>query len=73
MSFQDELSWFESNRAFIAQNYQGQWVLIKDKAVKGAYPSDAAAISAGYQMFGTQPFLVKQALAQEIVHQVPVK
>jgi hypothetical protein len=73
MSVQDDLAWFEANRQFIAQNYSGQWVLIKDKAIKGAFPTDSAAMTAGYQMFGAQPFVVKQALAQEKVHQVPTK
>lgn len=70
MSFQDDLAWFESNRAFIAQTYQGQWVLIKDKTIRGAYPTDQQAILAGLQAFG-KDFLVKQALAQEIVHTAP--
>jgi hypothetical protein len=73
MSVKDDLSWFESNRKFIASSYQGQWVLIKDQAIKGAYPSSSAAMTAGYQMFGSQPFVVKQALAEEQVHQVPTK
>lgn len=71
MAVKDELSWFESNRKFIAATYQGQWVLIKDKAIKGAYPTMAAAMTAGFQMFGAQPFVVKQALAEEEIHQVP--
>lgn len=70
MSLQDDLSWFESNRQFIAQTYQGQWVLIKDKMIKGAYPTDQAALKAGLQAFG-KDFLIKQALAQEPVHTVP--
>jgi hypothetical protein len=71
MALKDDLAWFESNRKFIAATYQGQWVLVKDQAIKGAYPTDQAAMTAGFQMFGTQPFVVKQALAQEPVHQVP--
>lgn len=70
MALQDEISWFNANRAFIAQNYNGQWVLIKDQKIQGAYPTDQAAISAGFQMFKNQPFLVKQALAQEPVHTI---
>lgn len=70
MSLQDDLSWFESNRAFIASTYQGQWVLIKDKKITGAYPTDQAAITAGLQMFG-KDFLIKQALPQETVHTIP--
>jgi hypothetical protein len=70
MALQDDLDWFESNRAFIAKNYGGQWVLIKDKAIKGAYPTQEAALTAGFSMFKTQPFVVKQALAEEPVHRV---
>ena len=70
MALQDDLDWFESNRAFISQNYSGQWVLIKDKAIKGAYPTEMAAMSAGFSMFKTQPFVVKQALAKEPEHRV---
>jgi len=71
MSVSDDLAWFESNRKFIAATYQGQWVLIRDRAIKGAYSSNQAAMTAGFQMFGSQPFVVKQALAEEPVHQVP--
>lgn len=71
MSFEDDLNWFETNRQFIAQNYQGQWVLIKDKKILGAYPYDQAAIQAGLTMFGNSGFLVKQALPQETVHTAP--
>lgn len=70
MSLQDDLNWFESNRAFIAQNYNGQWVLVKDKAIKGAYPTEQAAMNAGFSMFKTSPFVVKQALATEPEHRV---
>lgn len=70
MSLQDDLAWFDSNRAFIASNYKGQWVLIKDKAIKGAYPSEQAAMTAGFSMFKTQPFVVKQALEKEPEHRV---
>lgn len=70
MSLQDEITWFDSNRAFIAQQYQGQFVLIKDQSVRGAYPTYQAAYQAGAQMFGTQPFLIKEALAAERVNRI---
>jgi hypothetical protein len=73
MSISDEQSWFDSNRAFIAQNYNGQWVVVKNKAITGAYPTYAAAFQAGTQMFGANSgFLVEQALAQKQVHQTPL-
>lgn len=70
MALQDDLDWFEANRAFISQNYKGQWVLVKDKAIKGAYPNEQAAMNAGFSMFKAQPFVVKQALAKEPEHRV---
>lgn len=71
MSVSDEASWFNSNRAFIANQYNGQWVLVKDQKIQGAYPDYASAYQAGVQMFGPNSgFLVEQALAQAPVHKV---
>lgn len=71
MAVQDELAWFESNRAFIAQNYGGQFVVIKDKEVKGAYPNYDSAYKAATQQFGAQGgFAIKQALDKEPVQKV---
>ena len=71
MSVSDEASWFNSNRAFIATQYSGKWVLVKDKKIQGSYPDYASAFQAGVQMFGANSgFLVEQALAQAPVHQV---
>lgn len=73
MAVSDEASWFNSNRAFIAQQYQGQWLVVKDKAIKGAYPDFSSAFQAGTQMFGPNGgFLVEQALPEPPVHQVAV-
>jgi hypothetical protein len=63
----EETAWFEANRGFIAQQYAGMWVVVKDQSVRGAYPDFQSAYNAGVAMFGTEPFLVKQALAQEPV------
>ena len=61
MSLEEDNLWFQANQGFIAQQYAGQWVLIKDAVVKGGYPSYGAAFEAGVAMFGTEPFLVRQA------------
>lgn len=66
MALADEQSWFEKNRAFIAAQYAGQFVLVKSQAVQGAFPSFDAAYMAGAQRFGAAgQFLVKQALPTE--------
>lgn len=66
MTLADEQAWFDKNRAFIATQYAGQYVLVKDQAVQGAFPTFDAAYKAGSQRFGAQgQFLVKQALPTE--------
>lgn len=63
----EDLAWFEANRVQLAQQYPGQYVIIKDLAVRGAYPDFQSAYNAGVAMFGTQPFEVKQAVGEQRV------
>lgn len=67
MAMSDEIAWFESARVGIAKQYPGQYVIIKNKAVVGAYPDYETAYKAGVAMFGSDPFLVKFAEAQQFV------
>lgn len=67
MAMQDDIAWFEANRPMIASTYPGMFVIVKDQAVVGAYPDYASAYSAGTAMFGTEEFLVKEALASQPV------
>lgn len=67
MSMADDTAWFEASRVNIANQYPGQFVIIKNKAVVGAYPDYQTAYSAGTAMFGTDPFLVKFAEAKPFV------
>jgi hypothetical protein len=62
----DDEAWFNQNRAMIVSKYNGQWVLVKDKSVRGAFPSYDAAFTAGVQQFGLQGgFVVKQAVPSD--------
>jgi len=70
MSLQDDIAWFNQNCAFIAKQYAGQFVLVQDMAVRGSYPSYSDAFDAGVTMFGTTPFLVKQAVEQDPVVEI---
>lgn len=70
MAQQEDIAWFEQNRTFIAEQYPGQWVVVKNLAVVGAYPDYASAYDAGTQMFGTEPFLVKEATSTERVEMI---
>jgi hypothetical protein len=66
----DDIAWFEQNRPMISKQYPNQYVIVKNQAVVGAYPDYASAYTAGTQMFGTAPFLVKQATTSQKVETV---
>lgn len=70
MALQDDIAWFEENRAFIAKQYAGKWVLVKDQSVRGAFSTYGNAFRAGTSAYGTEPFLVKQALASEKAQEI---
>jgi hypothetical protein len=69
----DDTAWFESNRGYISTQYRGQYVLIKDKSVIGAYPDWASAFQAGTAMFGPGQFIVQQAIpVQRVEHAIAI-
>lgn len=70
MALADEERWFNENRAFIAQNYAGKFVIIKDQTVRGAYDRYDLAYNAGAQMFPGQPFLIKEATLTDRVERI---
>lgn len=67
MALYDDLAWFETARQWIASTYPGKFVLIKDKAVIGAYPTEEIATQAGFAQFGPDGFAVKEAIPFERV------
>lgn len=67
MAMSDDIAWFEQNRPMISKQYPNQYVIVKNKSVVGAYPDYASAYTAGTKMFGTDPFVVKQATSSQKV------
>lgn len=62
---QDDIAWFEANRLNLVQQYAGQWLIIKDLAVRGAYPDFKSAYNSAVGAYGTQKFLIKQAVEKD--------
>lgn len=63
MPLADEVAWFNQNRNTIMQQYYGQWVLVKDSGVRGAFKAYELAYAAGIKQFGPSgQFAVKQAV-----------
>lgn len=67
MAMSDDIAWFEQNRPMLSNTYPNLWVIVKNKAVVGSYPDYATAYGAGTQMFGTDPFVLKQATTSQRV------
>jgi hypothetical protein len=71
MPLEDDLRWFEGERARLAEAYFGKYLVIKDAKVQGSYDSPQAAYEAGLKEFGLLPFLVKRALPSDPVEHMP--
>lgn len=67
----EELRFFETNRAEWLKTYRGKWVLIKGSELIGTFDNYEAAYQEGVAKYGTQPFLVKQVLEDDVVDQMP--
>lgn len=67
MAMSDDIAWFEQNRPMLSQTYPNMYVLVKNKAVVGSYPDYATGYAAGTKMFGTDPFVLKQATTSQRV------
>jgi hypothetical protein len=60
-----ELCTYAEHRDELLREAEGQFVLIRGRAVAGVYTTDMEAIDAGYHQFGNVPFLVKEIVAVE--------
>ena len=60
-----ELKTYEQNRDRLLDIAEGKFVLIHNSQVIGIYDSKMDAVTAGYQLFGNVPFLVKQIVKTE--------
>jgi hypothetical protein len=61
-----ELQYFEGHRAELVRAARGKYALIKGEQLGGIYEDQNAAIRAGYEKFGNEPFLVKEILEVDI-------
>jgi|HubBroStandDraft_4_1064222.scaffolds.fasta_scaffold00002_213 hypothetical protein len=69
MAFEAELATYERNKeSWLAENSEGQYVVIRGEEVLGRYPTYQAAFEQGVQTYGRDtPFLIKQILPDDPV------
>jgi len=66
-----ELKYFQQNKPELLKTHLGQFVLIKDCQMAGAFTTFDEAFNAGVAKFGNAPFLVKQVLEKEPIEKIP--
>lgn len=60
MALEVEQKYFDGRKDEFFRTYLGQFVLIKDDQLVGAYTTAAQAYAAALQKFGNVPVLIKQ-------------
>ena len=71
MALEQETAYFESEKSDLLEHHRGQYVLIHDHDMLGAFPRFEDAFAAGIREIGNKPFLVKQVNDQPEQVQFP--
>ncbi|HZY02365.1 MAG TPA: hypothetical protein VFF02_02610 [Anaeromyxobacteraceae bacterium] len=61
-----ELEVFEKNRGALLGTAKGKFALVKGDQVVDVFESLQDALKRGYELFGNNPFLVKQVLEVDV-------
>ena len=62
---QEELEYFKQNQTELIRKYEGRFLVIKDKIVRGVYDREIEAYNDGKAKFELGTFLIQQALPGE--------
>jgi hypothetical protein len=65
MALEKELATFRRELPRLLQTYRGKYALVHADKVSSVWPSVDDALKAGYEEFGTKPFLVKEIVETE--------
>jgi hypothetical protein len=63
-----ELATYRANHGQLLVEHRGKFVLIKDDDVVDVFSSIDDALKHGYELFKSEPFLVKQVLEVDVPH-----
>jgi hypothetical protein len=65
-----ELGVYDANRETLLRDHPGEWVVIYGDELLGTYPTEEAAVDAGYGRYGLVSFLCRQITAEPdpVVH-----
>lgn len=71
MSLEQEQKFFESQKAELLKQHEGQFVLIKNQKISGFFTTEQEAYEKGIELFGAQEMFIKQILKEEPKHFIP--
>ena len=71
MVLEKEIKYFEAHKEELLSHYEGQFILIKDDTLVGAFTTEEDAYKAGIEKFGNQPILIKKVTKEEEIVQLP--
>jgi len=70
-ALESEIAYFNEHRKELVAKAEGKFVLIKGDKDYGFYDDDEQAYKAGVVLFGLQPFLIKEVVLQDQIHEIP--
>jgi len=68
---ESEMAYFNEHRKELLAKAEGKFVLIKGDKEYGFYDDDEQAYKAGVELFGLQPFLIKEVAVKDQIHEIP--
>jgi hypothetical protein len=71
MALEQETAYFEAHKAELLEHNRGQFAVIHEDRLLGAYTRFDEAFEAGIQIVGNRPFLIRQIVEDEIPQQFP--
>ena len=69
--FATEEAYFEEHRQEFVGQALGKFALIRGKEDFGFFDSEEEAYRTGIELFGIAPFLIKEVLPQDRLHEIP--
>jgi hypothetical protein len=63
----DDIAFFETQRAELEAHYMGNWVLVHEQKIEGLFSSFEEAAAFAVDRFGAGPYLIRQVGAPPIV------
>ncbi len=62
---ESDLKWFQKNKSRLADEYKGQWIVVRDGTVVKAFPSEVEAVECAFGELRLDDASVFQAVVED--------